>query len=49
MREITNPHSGDSEWIINKEEKDIIDIALHNLAVSTGNASLTSVRGGEHD
>ena len=31
------------------EQKDIIDIALFNLAVSSGNASLTSVRGGEHD
>lgn len=48
VKQITNPQ-GNPEWIINEEEKELIDIALHNLAVSTGNASLTSVRGGKHD
>ncbi len=48
MRRITSPE-GFVEYIITSQEKEIIDIALHNLAVSTGNASLTSVRGGEHD
>ena len=48
MKQITNPN-GSLEWIINEDEKELIDIALHNLAVSSGNASLTSVGEGEHD
>lgn len=33
MRKITNA-SGNPEWIINEDEKELIDIAIHNLAVS---------------
>lgn len=45
MREIVNS-SGSREWIINEDEKEIIDIALHNLAV---NSSLASARGVNHE
>lgn len=48
MRKITNP-DGCLEWIINEDEKELIDIALHNLAVSTGNASLPLGRGEGYD
>ena len=49
MKEIFNPSSGVREWIINEDEKELIDIALHNLAVSTGNSSLASARGVDHE
>ena len=46
MKEIINPSSGIREWIINEDEKEIIDIALHNLAV---NSSLALARGVDHE
>lgn len=46
MREIRNS-SGNLEWIINEDEKEIIDIALHNLAVNSSLAD--SVRGVDHE
>ena len=46
MRKITNPQ-GFIEYIINSEEKEIIDIALHNLAVSSGIAH--DCMGDKHD
>ena len=49
MRKIYNSSSNSYEYLYNEDEKELIDIALHNLAVSTGNASLTSVRGVKHD
>lgn len=47
MRKVLNS-SGNPEWIINEDEKELIDIAIHNLAVSSG-TSLAIVRGADHE
>ena len=47
MRKVFNS-SGNPEWIINEDEKELIDIAIHNLAVSSG-TSLSLVRGADHE
>lgn len=49
MRKIFNHHTNSPEWIINEDEKELIDLAIHNLAVSMNNPSLTLVRGVGHE
>ena len=44
MKQIVNP-DGEVEFIISSEEKEIIDIAVNHLAVSTGTSLAFDVRG----
>lgn len=48
VRKIFNSSSNSYEYLYNEDEQELIDIALHNLAMSSG-TSLSLKRGVDHE